>query len=194
MNLGQLFELFKRAREIGGHSDYVVIGSLSILGIEDDASIPIEMSMSIDVDCYTKIDPPAIFDLNSALGEDSNFHIRNGFYLDPVSPSLPSLPEGWEARMNRVERDGLSLWFLEPNDAAVSKYARREPRDLTWVRAGILSGLISLPTMSLRVKRTTFLDSDEEQRVRSQVQADSAWFTAISTQRKRTAKRKGNAP
>ncbi|MBM3391107.1 MAG: hypothetical protein FJY34_03920 [Betaproteobacteria bacterium] len=31
---------------------------------------------------------------------------------------------------------GIVAGFLDPNDAAVSKYARGEPRDREWIRAG----------------------------------------------------------
>lgn len=85
--------------------------------------------------------------------------------------------------MNKVERDGLRIWFLDPDDAAVSKYARSEPRDLKWIRAGAVSGLISLPAVKSRLKCTMFLDADEEKRVRLQVDADSAWFEIIKAKR-----------
>lgn len=183
MNLEQVVVALQRAREISGHTDYVVIGSLSILGVEEGRSIPQDMSMSIDIDCYTKADPPRIFDLAASLGEDSDFRIEHGYYLDPVSPHLPSLPDAWETRMLRVDRDGLHIWFIDPNDAAVSKYARSEPRDLRWVRAGLLSGLISLPTVRSRLRSTTFLDAEEDQRARKQVQEDSEWFEAIAADR-----------
>lgn len=183
MNRDQLFTLFERARQLSGHDDFVVIGSLSVLGLEEGGPIPDEMSMSIDVDCYTRADPDRVFDLAAPLGESSVFHVEHGYYLDPVSPKLPSLPDGWEARMNRYERDGLRIWFLDPNDAAISKYARSEPRDLRWIRAGILSGLVSLPTVRSRIGSTTFLDDDEARRVRSQVDVDSAWFETIRKRR-----------
>ena len=179
VNLQQVIVALQHARDISGHADYVVIGSLSILGVEDGHSIPEEMSMSIDIDCYTKADPPRIFDLVAPLGEDSPFRIEHGYYLDPVSPHLPSLPEGWEARMLRIDRGDLHIWFIDPNDAAISKYARSEPRDLRWIRAGLTSGLISLPTVKYRLRSTTFLDTEEEQRVRKQVQEDSHWFETV---------------
>ena len=85
--------------------------------------------------------------------------------------------------MLHIERDGLHIWFIDPNDAAVSKYARSEPRDLRWVRAGLVSGLISLPTVRSRLRSTTFLDTEEAQRVHRQVQEDSEWFEAIVVDR-----------
>ena len=186
MNLEQVVVALQRARELSGHTDYVVIGSLSILGIlgvDEGRAVPEEMSISIDIDCYANADPPRIFDLVASLGEDSAFRIEHGYYLDPVSPQLPSLPDGWETRMLHIERDGLHIWFIDPNDAAVSKYARSEPRDLRWVRAGLVSGLISLPTVRSRLRSTTFLDTEEAQRVHRQVQEDSEWFEAIVVDR-----------
>jgi hypothetical protein len=52
-----------------GHHDYVVIGSLSILGTGDEHELPVEMSMSIDVDAWTKTNPGRIDEVKSALGE-----------------------------------------------------------------------------------------------------------------------------
>ena len=78
-------------------------------------------------DCYTKSDPARIFDLQDALGEGSPYHREHGIYLDPVSPKLPTLPDGWEQRLIRLLQGDLVASFLEPNDAAVSKLARGEP-------------------------------------------------------------------
>lgn len=183
MQIDHLVRLFQQARELTGHSDYVVIGSLSILGVEEDGPIPADMSMSIDIDCYTLNDPGRVFDLQGALGEASAFRAEHGYFLDPVSPNLPSLPAGWEGRMNQVERDGLRICFLHPDDAAISKYARGDARDLRWLRSGIQAGLISLPTVRSRMRSTTFLDAEEEQRVRTLVAADSAWFETVKVAR-----------
>ena len=56
----------------------------------------------------------------------------------------------------------MTAHFLEPNDAAVSKLARAEPRDLRWVRAGISAGLVSLSMLKLRMQTTDFLDAQEQ--------------------------------
>lgn len=189
MKLDQLFAAFAKARQLTGHADYVVIGSLAVLGLDDDASIPEDMSMSTDIDAYTKADPARIFDVVAALGADSEFHASNGYFVDPVSPHLPSLPEGWESRLNKVERDGLRVWFLEPNDAAVSKYARGEPRDQRWIRSGLMNGLLSLPVVCARLKTTTFLDTDEELSAKARVEADRAWFEEIKHGRRVAGRR-----
>lgn len=188
MKRAHLFKLFEQAHGLTGHKDFVVIGSLSILGTDDEDGLPIEMAMSNDIDCYTKADPGRINDVKGALGEGSAFHKANGYYLDPVSPSLPSLPDGWEGRMTSIEQEGLYIWFLDPDDAAVSKYARSQPNDLRWIRAGLLSGHVSLPKVRARLPSTLFLDAEEEARVKTQILADGAWFESIKRTRQSDAK------
>ncbi|MDB5881557.1 MAG: hypothetical protein JWP43_1435 [Ramlibacter sp.] len=163
MNLEALFHLLQAARALCGHSEYVVVGSVSVLGMAQVAAIPADMTMSIDADCYTAGDPPRVFDLQAPLGEGSAYHRRHGIYLDPVSPKLPTLPDGWEQRLIRLEREGVTAAFLDPNDAAVSKLARGEPRDLRWVRAGLKAGIVSLPVVKLRMRGTAFLDAREKE-------------------------------
>ena len=158
--------LLSEARATLGHTEYVVIGSLSILALEEVTAIPEGMSMSIDVDAYTRLDPTRIFDAQARLGENSPFHLTHGYYLDAVSPDLPTLPDGWASRMLKVERDGLVVWFLHPDDAAVSKLARSDENDLRWLRAGVAARLISPPMVKAHFRATRFFDKDEEQRAR----------------------------
>lgn len=40
MNADSLFALLSEARKLCGHSDYVVIGSLSVLGMAEVTAIP----------------------------------------------------------------------------------------------------------------------------------------------------------
>jgi hypothetical protein len=188
MRRSYLFKLFEEACRLTGHKDYVVIGSLAILGTQDEDGLPPEMAMSNDIDCFTKGDPGRITDAKAALGEGSAFHRTHGYYLDPVSPSLPSLPDGWEARMTSFEEDGIRIWFLDPVDTAISKYARSQPNDLRWIHAGIVSGHVSLPVVRARLASTLFLDAEEEGRVRRQVDADTAWFDTIKEGRVKAAK------
>lgn len=163
MNADALFALLVEAKNLCKHSDYVVVGSLSVLGLSDVTAIPGDMTMSIDADCYTLRDPGRVLDLQAALGEGSLFHQTHGIYLDPVNPKLPTLPDGWETRLIKVERDGVVAHFLEPHDAAVSKLARGEQRDFRWVLAGAKGNILSLPTVAIRMKTTVYLDDAEKQ-------------------------------
>lgn len=162
MNLDALFALLAEAKKLCGHKDYVVIGSLSVLGMSEVAAIPADMTMSIDADCYTQADPGRALDLQAALGEGSPWHVAHGIYLDPVNPYLPTLPDQWQGRLIPLAREGVVAHFLEPHDAAVSKLARGEPRDLRWVLAGARANILALPTVAMRMKSTTFLDEAEQ--------------------------------
>jgi hypothetical protein len=162
MNVDTLMQLLVAAHRLCGHRDYVVVGSVSVLGMAQVEAIPLDMTMSIDADCYTLADPPRVFDLSAQLGEGSAYHHAHGVYLDPVSPLLPTLPQGWEARLIRIEHSPVTAHCLEPVDAAISKLARGEPRDMRWVRAGLRAQLVSLPLLRLRARSTTFLDAAEQ--------------------------------
>lgn len=85
--------------------------------------------------------------------------------------------------MASLNRGKLTLWFLDPDDAAMSKYARSQPNDLRWIQAGILCGLVSLPKIKNRLASTTFLDRDEEARARKQLDASLAWFEVVKRSR-----------
>jgi len=172
-----LGRLFAAARKLSGETDYVVFGSLSALGYA--GKVPPRMAMSVDVDAYGKNDPAGIFELAQDLGQGSPFEIEHGYYLDPISPRVATLPARWEERLVRIELEpGLAAWFLEPNDAAVSKYARMEPRDREWIRAGLQTGILSLPIIEARFAQTAFLDAAESARARKASDEDRKWLPA----------------
>jgi hypothetical protein len=149
----------------------VVIGSLSVLGHTGD--VPATMAMSIDVNTWRKSDPARVFDLAPALGQGSRFEATYGYYLDPVSPRIATLPTGWETRLIRIELEpGLAVWFLEPNDAAVSKYARLETRDREWIRSGLSAGILSASIIASRFSHTNFLDDQESARATAALSED----------------------
>jgi hypothetical protein len=165
MELSHLQVLFDEASRLTGHTEFVVVGSLSILGIVQGRKVPVRMLMSIDVDCYTAKDPGRIFELKRALGEGSPFEERHGYYLDPIAPEAVTVPAQWESRLVRVPlADGIVVLFLDPNDAAVSKYARGELRDREWIRAGLAAGLLSAPIIESRFRETVFFDREERDR------------------------------
>lgn len=178
MDLDALDRLFSAARAQSGHSAFVVVGSLAILGVLRQRSVPARMLMSRDVDCFTRDDPGRIFDLQTELGEGSAFDLENGYFLDPVSPNLPTLPDGWEQRLlETLLPSGVRAYFLDPNDAAVSKYARGDVRDREWLRAGLAAGLLSIAIIDSRFRQTCFFDAAESLRARTQLQEDEMWLT-----------------
>lgn len=178
MNLKEIAILLGEARAQIKHSEYVIIGSLSVLGLANSTDIPARMTMSNDVDCYPSGDPGRVFELPPTLGQESDFAREHGYYLDPVSPRLPTLPDGWESRLIEVKLDnGILLKCLEPNDAAISKYARGEVRDQEWIRAGLEASILSMATIKHRLQFTLFLDDGEERASKERVTSDEAWLT-----------------
>jgi hypothetical protein len=171
-----LRRLFARARDLCGETDYVVLGSLAVLG--HTGQVPPRMAASLDVDAFSKGDPERIFELAKALGQGSPFEAAHGYYLDPISPSVATLPSAWDGRLLRIQLEPrLVAWFLEPNDAAVSKYARMEPRDREWIRPGLEAGVLSWPIIAARFAETTFLDARESARARQALEQDRVWLT-----------------
>lgn len=182
MKLEDLARLFARARELCGETDYVVLGSLAVLGYA--GKLPPRMAASVDVDAFTKNDPARVFDLERSLGQGSPFEAKHGYYLDPISPRVATLPEGWAERLLRVQlAPDLAAWFLDPNDAAVSKYARMEPRDRDWLRPGLEAGVLSLATIQARFAQTTFFDGAEDARARKALDEDRTWLTRTRARR-----------
>lgn len=158
MNRLQLHHLLRKAAELTGHKEFVIVGSLSILGAVSEP--PDAMVVSIDVDTYLKADPGRTGDLVQALGQGSAFEDEFGYYLDPVSPNLPSFPEGWQDRLILIEFPGVKAYFVEPNDVAVSKYMRGEERDLRWLRAGLKAKLLDIDVIERRVGTAPALEGE----------------------------------
>ena len=148
-----------------------------VVGVElsDLARLFERMLVSIDVDCYTPRDPGRVFDLVATLGQGSAFEAEHGYYLDPISPNLPTLPENWHNRLVRLPlQGGITLLFLDPNDAAVSKYARADPRDREWIRAGLQAGVLHAGIIASRFRETRFFDEEERARACAALAEDRA--------------------
>lgn len=113
MNREHIQRLLGEAAKLTKHRDYVIIGSLSVLGAV--AAPPDAMVFSIDIDLYPKNDPGRTAEIASHLGLGSDFEQSNGYFADVVSPMLPTLPEGWQQRLIRIEFDngvtGSGFWI-----------------------------------------------------------------------------------
>lgn len=164
MKLRDIERLLIEAKRVTNHTDYVIIGSLSVFGVAEKP--PAGMVRSIDVDLYPRDDPGRASELGRALGEGSDFDLQFGFYADPVSPNLATLPEEWESRLNPVHfPSGVTAWFLDLTDAAISKYARGETKDERWIRAGLRAGLLTIRRIDVRL-RSTVMETDERKRLK----------------------------
>ena len=89
---------------------------------------------------------------------------------------LPTLPEGWQQRLIPLEfENGTTGWFLEPNDAAISKYVRAEPRDREWIRAGLDACILSIAIIEYRMRETS-METDERARAKQAFEEDRSGY------------------
>ncbi len=181
MNLAQLDILLGEIAAANPVDCFVVVGSLSVLGLMQGREVPEVMLMANEVDAYVENDPDRGFDFHQRWGQGSAFELEHGYYFDPVSPKLPTLPEGWQTRMipMKLPASGVNVKFLDPNDAAVSKYARGEAKDRMWIREGLRQSILSLAALEYRFRETPFLDRDEHARAKSALEEDRIWLDAI---------------
>jgi len=179
MKIGDVDFLFGQLRDASGLDTFVVVGSLSALGLVAQG-LPERMTWSMEVDAYPERDPHRAQEFSAQFGENSVFHRTYGYYFDAVSPYLPTLPSDWERRLLQQKLpSGVTVKFLDPNDCAISKYARCEPKDREWIRAGMEAGILSLPVIEYRVRETRFLDSGEEGMAKAAIAEDRVWFQAL---------------
>lgn len=178
MNREQIGVLLAEAHKLIHHREFVIVGSLSVLGTIPDP--PEEMVYSIDVDLYPLRDPGRAGELARLIGQGSPFEEEHGYYADAVSPQLPTLPDGWSDRLIRVQyQDGIVGLYLDPDDAAVSKYARLEERDERWIRGGLKAGILDPKTIEKRMSTAPFLDAAEEARAHAALAADCQWLSEL---------------
>lgn len=184
MNLQQLDTLLGAIAREEGVKTFVVIGSLSVLGLSREREAPDLMLMSNEVDAYPEQDPELAFELAKRWGQGTAFERKHGYYFDAVSPALPTLPDGWQERMIAMKLpSGVSVKFLEPNDAAVSKYARGDPKDREWIREGLRQSILSLATIEYRLRETSFDGKAEHDCVKAFLEEDRKWLQSFKPPR-----------
>jgi len=177
VNFEQVQKLLDEIHKAHGVDRFVVMGSLSVLGLAPSRKIPEGMFVSNELDGYPELDPDGRLEIAKRFGQGSAFELEHGYYFDPLSPSLPTLPHGWQDRLLEVRLpSGVQVKFLEPNDAAVSKYARGEQKDRQWIREGLAASILSAATIEYRFQSTPFLDQAEHERAKSALADDLAWI------------------
>ncbi len=171
MTLKDIETVLVEAARLSNHRNFVVAGSLSVIGAV--MRPPEDMLMSRDVDIYTKLDPGRVFvEIAEHIAEGSPFHVKHGFYANQISPIILSLPDGWEARLIPVTlAQGVVANFIDPNDMAVAKLARSESNDIHWVTSGVKAGIVKLETVDERLKKTYDILKADVKKARASIRA-----------------------
>lgn len=176
MRLEDIQLALEAANKVSSQTEFVIGGSLSVLGTID---VPPEMmAMSIDIDFFPLRNPKRASEIGLALGENSAFHEHHGFYLDPISPELPVLPRKWRDRISEVKLGNVTAFFMDVNDIAISKYARSADNDFRWISSGYEYGILDLTTIEARVRfETDFILDEDHQNVKQGLVLHGACFT-----------------
>lgn len=177
MNFDQVQKLLADIRAAHGIDRFVVVGSLSVLGLQSSREIPPGMLVSNELDGYPEDDPGRRQEIAKRFGQGTDFEQEHGYYFDPVSPTLPTLPDGWKDRLIEVRLpSGVHVKFLDPDDAAVSKYARNAPKDRQWIREGLAASILSAAAIEHRFRSTPFLDPAEHDGAKAALAEDRKWL------------------
>lgn len=137
MRLRSLKHLLDATQAIAQPERIVVIGSSSLLPDYPDLGElgqPLEASYDTDV-LITPIDEDMAAVLGEAVGQQSLFARRHGYYADILRPVMAeTLPANWESRLHPVSGYD-NVFALDPYDLALVKLMVGREKDLNLLRA-----------------------------------------------------------
>lgn len=144
MRLRSLTHLLASANAIAQPQRIVVIGSSSLLPSFPElgeSCAALEQSYDTDI-LLDPIDDELAGILAEAIGQQSLFASRHGYYADILRPAISeALPVGWESRLQAV--DGFSNVFaLDVYDLALVKLMVGRPKDLDLLSALLERGIV----------------------------------------------------
>lgn len=157
MKRSELEVAITTATEIIRQDKVLVIGSQSILGTYNESQLPAIATFSEEVDIAPLKDDEnetAATLLDGQAGEFSDFHSKNGFYIQGVGTRTAILPSGWKTRLVPVVPPGFPSTTglcLDPVDLCVAKLIAGREKDTIFVDALIGAGLISPKTLRDRI-------------------------------------------
>ncbi len=165
MTRAQLEHIVRAAGSITDESVILVLGSQSILGTFPAVPPPLDVSREADV---CPLHAPEKADLISgAIGEVSLFDSTFGYYAHGLPPESCPLPAGWPERLIPFQNNntrGVKALCLHPLDLACSKLVAGREKDIAFVAAMILHGLIEVSALENQIG---FLSaSDQRERAR----------------------------
>lgn len=171
MNREQLEHAIRAACQIIQRPEVIVVGSQAILGTYGEDVLPMAATMSRECDILPIADSDEeiarLADvIEGVAGEWSPFDEEHGFGIDGVDLTTVVLPEGWRARLVKVQNDNtadpsghtkFTGWCLEPHDLCAAKLCAGRDKDLNFVRALIEADLVDRVLIAARLG---MVDSD----------------------------------
>jgi hypothetical protein len=88
------------------------------------------------------------------------FHITFGIYVEGVSETTATVPEGWRDRLVRYETpatNGVIGWCLDLHDLWIAKAVAGRPKDVEYCRAFLTRGIVDGDILRQRLAETNGL-------------------------------------
>lgn len=166
MRRDQLEHAIRAACQIIQHREVIIVGSQAILGTYGEDELPETATMSIEVDVLpiadTNEETARLADLiEGAAGEWSPFEQAHGFSIDGVDLSTATLPQGWRARLVKVQNANTAPpsghprftgWCLDKHDLCVAKLCAFREKDRNFVAALLDGGLVEAGVLRERLE------------------------------------------
>ena len=155
MQRQQLEHIIRAATGITGATEFVIVGSQSVLGQFPQA--PDELLISIEADVFSLRDPADNDLIDGSIGEGSPFHQTFGYYAHGISQETAVVPAGWRERLVPVHNEntgGGTGLCLEIHDLAVSKLVAGREKDLNFLTGLLRHRLVRVPILRERLTQT----------------------------------------
>ncbi|MEX3917967.1 DUF6036 family nucleotidyltransferase [Paraburkholderia sp. BR10872] len=153
MERDQLEHVIRAASAITQETEFVIVGSQSILGAFPNA--PESLLQSNELDIYPRVNWEKLSDLiDGSIGEGSPFNETYGYYAQGVDPRTAVLPVGWEGRLTQVATPatgGGVGYCIDVHDLALSKYVADRHKDRAFNQELIRHGMVDLVKLRKRV-------------------------------------------
>jgi hypothetical protein len=147
MNFEELEHIVRAARDVTGETEFIAIGSQSLLISFRDPPRELRGSPELDITARSVSVRPEVGDLiDGNLGEITPFHQTFHVYAHGVGPESAILAPDWESRLRKTETPGMngaSVYGLSPEDLAYAKLAAGRPKDIEFVGGMIRHELVS---------------------------------------------------
>lgn len=154
MRRHEVEHVLRAAAAITGATEFVVIGSQSILGSVADP--PSDLRESHKLDLFTLRSPDDATLIDGCIGEGSPFHQSFGYYAHGVGVETATLPRDWRDRLVRFESRGTGGavgLFLDVHDLSVSTLAAGREKDLVFVARLVRHRLVDVEMIRERLRR-----------------------------------------
>jgi hypothetical protein len=133
MQRSQLETALLAVGQVTQKREFILVGSQSIHAIVQTP--PVEVLVSEECDVLSKDGFQKLEAIICVLGKGTEFHQKNGFFVDAVDPGILLLPSGWESRLKPMRLADVTAWCLEVNDLVVSKLNAGRLKDYEFINS-----------------------------------------------------------